>query len=271
MSTNVLLRAVGISTTTTSPFVSEDEVRYLVREGAAKGIFERVEEELVHQNAFEFADTTVSQIMTPRQAIQGVDIGASWDEVVTRVAHIGHSRIPIYRGSPEQVIGVVTLKDVFRASAGGARPMLAALMRPPLFVPETARISVVLREFQRTHERLALVVDEYGGVVGIVTVENIVEEIVGDIRDESEAVTPPIARLPDGTVVVDGAARVDDVATALGVDLPESRDYATIAGFILATLATLPTSGTTFVAAGQRWTVVEMDGPRIRRVSIRPA
>ena len=269
VSTNVLLRAVGISTTDTSPFVSEDEVRYLVREGAAKGIFERVEEELVH-NVFEFADTTVGQIMTPRQAIQGVDIGTSWDEVVTRVAQIGHSRIPIYRGSPEQVMGVVTLKDVFRAGAGGARPTLAALMRSPVFVPETARISVVLREFQRTHERLALVVDEYGGVVGLVTVENIVEEIVGDIRDESEAVAPPIARRPDGTVVVDGAARVDDVAIALGVDLPESRDYATIAGFVLATLATLPAPGTTFVASGCRWTVVEMDGPRIRRISVRP-
>ena len=270
MSTKGVLRVVGLGQTETSPFVSEEEVRYLVREGVAKGIFEKVEEELVH-NVFEFADTTVGQIMTPRQQIKAVDITTPFDEAVARVTAAGHSRIPVYRSSPEQIAGVVTLKDVLRAVARGTAPTLAALLRQPLFVPETARISVVLREFQRTGHALGIVVDEYGGVVGLVTVEDIVEEIVGDIRDETEVVTSPVTRLPDGGFLVDGSARVDDLERAVGLRVPESRDYATVAGFVLASLRSVPTPGTSFVVAGHRWTVVEMEGPRIRRVSVQAA
>jgi CBS domain containing-hemolysin-like protein len=137
-------------------------------------------------------------------------------------------------------------------------------------VPETARISVLLREFQRAREGLAMVVDEYGAVVGLVTIEDVVEEIVGEIRDDGDA-SPPITRLPDGTFLVDGAARVEDVERVLGVELPESRDYATVAGFIFATLTSVPSPGTSVAAAGRRWTVVDMEGPRIRRIAVRPA
>ena len=270
ISTNGLLRVIGLGTTEASPFISEDEVRYLVREGAAKGIFEKVEEELVH-NVFEFADTTVGEIMTPRQQIKGVDTTTPSAELLARVAEVGHSWIPVYRSSPERIVGIVTLKDVVRAVARGESPTPGALLRPPLFVPETARISVLLREFQRTREALAIVVDEYGSVVGLVTVEDVVEEIVGDIRDEAESLAAPVTRLPDGTVLVEGTARVGDVERALGVELGDSRDYATIAGFILSTLGSVPTPGTFIVAAGHRWTVVEMDGPRIRRVSVQAA
>ena len=269
ISTNMLLRVLGVGTTQASPFVSEEEVRYLVREGAAKGIFEKVEEELVH-NVFEFADTTVGQIMTPRQQIEGIGIDTPADDVLTRIVEIGHSRVPVYRGSPDQVAGIVTLKDVARAVAGGTTPELAALLRLPLYVPETARISVLLREFQRTREGLAMVVDEYGTVVGLVTIEDVVEEIVGEIRDEGDA-SPPITRLADGTFLVDGAARIEDVERILAVEMPGSRDYTTIAGFILATLAAVPRPGTSIVAAGRRWTVVDMEGPRIRRIAVRLA
>jgi putative hemolysin len=269
-STNGLLRAAGLGASQTSPFVSEEEVRYLVREGAAKGIFEKVEEELVH-NVFEFADTTVREIMTPRQQIKGVDIATPPEEILARAAEVGHSRMPVYHGSPEQVAGIVTLKDVIRAVARGESPAFAALLRPAVFVPETARISGLLREFQRTREGLAVVVDEYGSVAGLVTVEDVVEEIVGDIGDEGEPVPALITRLPDGRYVMDGAAPVDEVERALGVTLPPSRDYTTAAGFVLATLGSVPTPGTSLVAAGHRWTVVEMDGPRIRRVSVQAA
>jgi putative hemolysin len=270
LSTNAVLRAIGLGTAETSPFVSEEDVRYLVREGAAKGIFEKVEEELVH-NVFEFADTTVGQIMTPRQRLEGVDVTMSGDELVARVAAIGHSRIPVYRDAAEQVVGVMTLKDAMRAIARGESPAAAALMRPPLFVPESARISVLLREFQRAREALAIVVDEYGVIVGLVTVEDVVEEIVGDIREEGEASGVTVTRSSDGSLLVDGSARIEDVTRALGVRLPESRDYTTIAGFLLTTLGSVPRPGTSVVAAGRRWTVVEMEGARIGRISVRPA
>ena len=148
--------------------------------------------------------------------------------------------------------------------------MLQALLRSPLFVPETARISSVLRELQRRRQELAIVVDEYGSVVGLVTVEDLLEEIVGEIRDEDEAAPALIKRQPDGSFLVDGMTPIEEAERALGIDIPESPDYTTVAGFILATTSTVPTRGTTFVASGRRWTVEVMDGARIRRVRVEP-
>ena len=269
-STNVLLRMVGLGGPQGSPFTSEDELRYLIREGAAKGIFEKVEEELVH-NVFEFGDTTVREIMTPRLAVQGLDLATPPDEVLARAAEIGHTAFPVYDGSPDQTVGVVTLKDLVRAVARHEPPALPALMRPPLFVPETARISALLRELQRTRYELAVVVDEYGSIVGLVTIEDVVEEIVGEIGPGGE--TPPslITRLPDGSLLIDGIAPVDDVERALGIELPTPRDYSTVAGFLLATLGSVPARGTSVVTAARRWTVVDMEGPRIRRVRVQSA
>ena len=268
-STNLVLRAMGLGKTQTSPFTSEDELRYLVSEGAAQGIFERVEEELVH-SVFEFADTTVREIMTPRMAVKGLDLATPPHEVVPRAAEIAHTAFPVFDGSPEQTVGVVTLKELLRAVARDEPPALAALMHPPLFVPETARISALLRELQRARYELAMVVDEYGSVVGLVTIEDVVEEIVGEIRPEGEMPQSFIARLPDGSLLIDGLAPVDEVERALGVPLPESRDYTTVAGFLLTSLGSVPTRGTSLVAANRRWTVVETEGPRIRKIRVQP-
>jgi putative hemolysin len=266
-STNLVLRAIGLGQSQSSPFTSEDELRYLVSEGAAKGIFEKVEEELVH-NVFEFADTTAREIMTPRLAIKGLDVTTPPDDVVPRAAEIAHTAFPVFDGSPEQTVGVVTLKELLRAVARGEPLALPALMRPPLFVPETARISALLREMQRARYELAMVVDEYGSVAGLVTIEDVMEEIVGEIRPEGEPAPSFITRLPDGSLLIDGLAPIDEVERALGAPLPESRDYATVAGFLLTALGSVPTRGTSLVAAARRWTVVEMEGPRIRRVRV---
>jgi putative hemolysin len=266
-STNMVLRATGLGDTRTSPFISEDEVRYLVTEGAAKGIFEKVEEELVH-NVFEFADTTVREIMTPRLAVKGLDVATPPDEVVARAAEIAHTAFPVFDGSPDQTVGVATLKELLRAVARHEPPALPTLMHPPLFVPETARISALLRELQRTRYELAMVVDEYGSVIGLVTIEDVVEEIVGEIRPEGETTPSFITRLPDGSLLIDGMAPVNEVERALGVPLPQSRDYTTVAGFLLNELGSVPARGTSTDAAGRRWTVVDMEGPRIRRVKV---
>jgi putative hemolysin len=268
-STSLLLTVLGMGRPSESPFVSEEEVRYLVREGARKGIFEKVEEELVH-NVFEFADTTVREIMTPRPHIKGLDVDTPPEAVLGRAVELGHSRRPVYEGSVEAIVGIVTLKDLMSAVARGEPLRLPSLLRPATFVPETARISHLLRQLQQTRQGLAIVVDEYGGVVGLATVEDVVEEIVGEIRDEEERPAELITRLPDGSVVLDGATPVDEVERHLGIKVPESRDYTTVAGLLLATLNTVPTRGTSVDLAGRRWTVVEMDGPRIRRVSVRP-
>jgi len=268
VSTSAVLRVLAQGKVQESPFISEEEVRYLVREGAAKGIFEEVEEELVH-NVFEFADTTVREIMTPRPRIQGLDIATPATEVLRKAVEIGHSRIPVYRESTELPVGIVLMKDLLRAAAQGTPPSLRELAREPLFIPESARISFLLRDLQRHRQNLAFVVDEYGGVVGLVTLEDVLEEIVGEIREEGEAAAPPFAhRLPDGSYVLDGLASVRDVRSQLGVPVPESDAYHTIAGFLIDALATIPKPGASLTTAGHRWTVVDMEGPKIVRVKV---
>jgi putative hemolysin len=267
VSTNVLLRLLGQQKVKESPFVSEDEVRYLLREGAAQGVFEKVEEELVH-NVFEFTDTTVREIMVPRMRIVGLEIGAPSEQVLKTAAAIGHSRLPVYRETVEHTVGVVLVKDLFRLAAEAQPVRLSTIMRPPLFVPESARISTVLRGLQRQRQYLALVVDEYGGVVGLVTLEDILEEIVGEIREEGESTPAFITRLADGSYVVDGAAPVRDAREALGLPIPDSPDYTTIAGFILHLLQRVPTPGAAVPFGAHLWTVVDMDGPRITKVKV---
>jgi putative hemolysin len=265
ISTNVVLRLLGQGATTESPFVSEEDVKYLLRQGAATGVFEKVEEELV-RNVFEFADTTVREIMVPRVNVLGLEVDTPPEQVLRRTAEIGKSRVPVYRGSLEHPVGIVTIKDLFRTVAVDRAISLAALARTPLFVPESARISALLREFQRARQNIALVVDEYGGLVGLVTIEDVLEEIVGEIREEDEATPSYISRLPDGSYLIDAAAPLRDVSEALGADLPDSPDYTTLAGFVLHLLQAVPTRGATVTAGGYRWTVVETTGPRIRKV-----
>lgn len=267
VSTNVVLRLFGRGKAKGSPFISEEEVKYLVREGAAQGVFEKVEEELVH-NVFEFTDTTVREIMVPRMRIVGLELGTPSEQILKQAAVIGHSRIPVYRDTVEHTVGVVLVKDLFQLAAEGKTVVLTAIMRPPLFVPESARISTVLRSLQRQRQYLALVVDEYGGVVGLVTLEDILEEIVGEIREEGEPTPAFVTRLLDGTYVVDGAAPVREAREALGLPIPDSPDYTTIAGLVLHLLQRIPTPGASVVFGGHLWTVVDMDGPRITKVKV---
>ncbi len=267
-STSAVLRVLGQGRVQESPFISEEEVRYLIQEGAAKGIFEKVEEELVH-NVFEFADTTVQEIMTPRPHIRGLDVATPPAEVLRKAVEIGHSRMPVYRDTEEQPVGIVLLKDLLRAAADGVPPSLSDLAREPFFVPETARISFLLREFQRHHQNLALVVDEYGGVVGLVTLEDVLEEIVGEIREEGEAATPALAhRLADGSYIVDGLVSIRDVRAKLGLPVKESETYHTVAGFLIDALQAIPAPGASVTAGGYRWTVVEMNGPKVVTVKV---
>ena len=265
-STNAVMRLLGMGAPSESPFVSEEEVRYLVREGAAQGIFEKTEEELVH-NVFEFADTTVREVMVPRPRIEGIEATTPAADVPRRVAEIGHSRVPVYRDDIAHPLGILLMRDVLMACAQGRTPSPTEMLRPALFVPETTKISAVLRELQRQRQDLALVVDEYGGVVGLITIEDIVEEIVGDIRDERDAGAPQIVRLRDGALIVDGLTPIDEIRAA-GVAVEDSPDYTTAGGFVITALGAIPTPGESVIRAGHRWRVLEMAGTRVRKIRI---
>ena len=262
----LILTVLGLRDTRLAPVVSEEEVKYLVREGTAQGVFEPGERDLVNR-VFQFTDTPVRLVMVPRPNIQGLEVEMPADQVLKRVAEIGHTRVPVYRGSIEGTIGVVVIKDLFRAAALGEPVDLERLMNPPLFVPETAPVSEVLRQFQRHRLQLALVVDEYGQVAGLVTIEDLLEEIVGEIRDERESPRlASVSRLPDGSYMIDGTATIRDLREQVGLPLEESPDYQTIAGFLLQRLGVVPVPGISTEASGHRFTVVDMDGPRIMKV-----
>jgi putative hemolysin len=265
-STRSVLALLGQRDAPAASPVSEDEIRYLVREGATHGVLERHESELV-ERVFRFTDTPVRAIMVPRIRILALDIDTPPGEVLPRVVDHGRTRLPVFRSSLDETVGVVVIKDLLREAAAGRAPVLAGLLHPPLFVPETARTSEVLREFQRHQQNLALVVDELGQITGLVTIEDLLEEIVGEIRDERETSgLAYLSRLPDGSYLIDGTATIHDLRTQAGLPVEESVEYQTIAGFLLRALDSVPQSGAAVVRHGHVWTVVEMDGPRIAKV-----
>ncbi len=266
----LILTLIGQADAPAVPLVSEEEVKYLVREGTAQGIFEAGERDLVNR-VFQFTDTPVRLVMVPRPNILGLDIETPPAQVLRHAARLGHTRLPVYRGSIENALGVVVIKDLFRCAALEQPVSLERLMHPPLFVPESAPVSAVLRQFQSSRLHLALVVDEYGQVAGLVTTEDLLEEIVGEIRDERESSRlQSVSRLADGSYMIDGTATIRDLREQVGLPLPESPDYQTVAGFLLHRLGAVPRPGTTTAADGYRWTIVEMDGPRIMKVRAEP-
>jgi putative hemolysin len=267
VSTNVVLRLLGGGTAggEAAP-VAEEDVKYLLKEGAARGVFEHEEAALVH-SVFEFTDTRVREIMVPRPSILGLEASTPPARVLSWVAEVGKSRFPVYRDSIEHVIGVVTLKDLVGGLARSEALDLARLARPPLFVPETLLISHVLRQFRQMRQEFAMVVDEYGSIAGLVTLEDVVAEIVGPLPGEGDATSEVgVSRLPDGSLLLDGMLSGEAARERLALPVPESTEYQTIAGFILHRLAAVPAPGTSVDLPGWRLTVVDMDGPRIAKV-----
>jgi putative hemolysin len=266
LATQAVLRLLGQRAAAAPPPVSEEEVRILVQEGAAQGIFEHHEAEFVRR-IFAFTDTPVRSIMTPRPNIRGLDVAMPPEEILRAAAAHERSRLPVFRESIDEPVGFVTIKDLFAVVARGEALTLDQLIRPALFVPEMMPVGKLLREFQRRHANLALVVDEYGQVVGLITIEDVIEEIVGEVREEDEGPTLPFAtRLPDGSYIIDGTASIRDLREHAGLPMEESSRYQTLAGFILDRLGTVPSPGTTLRAAGHLWTVLEVDGPRILKM-----
>ena len=266
LSTRAVLTVLGQRDAGQPPPVSEEEVKYLVREGVTHGVFEHHESELV-QRIFDFTDTPVRSVMIPRPNIRGLDMATPTDQLLRVAAEQKRSRLPVFRGSIDEVVGFVTIEDLFGAVARGDVPPLERLIRPCLFVPPMMPVGVLLREFQRRHASLALVVDEFGQIMGLITMEDVLEEIVGEIRDEGEGPGLPFAsRLPDGSYVIDATATIRDLREQVGIPLEDSAHYQTLAGFLLYRLGTVPRPGTSLRELNYVFTVVETDGPRILKV-----
>jgi putative hemolysin len=240
----------------------------MVREGAERGIFEKVEQELI-AGVFEFTDTAAREIMVPRVRMQALDVTIPTHEVVQRLTENGYSRVPVYEGDLDHIVGVLYLKDALRAIGEGRPWEMRRLLHPPLYVPEMVQISRLLRMLQQRRLHMAIVVDEHGGVAGLVTTEDILEQLVGDIRDEGEPEADAlVTMLPDGAMVAQGSAPLWELREQYALPLEESVHYHTVAGLLLARLGHIPQGGEAIVEQGYTLTVVDMDGPRIARVKI---
>jgi putative hemolysin len=265
-----LLRQPRLAELASTVAITEEDVTTMVREGAERGIFEEVEHELI-EGVFEFTDTAAREIMIPRVRIQALEIATPPDEVIRKMGDNGHSRVPIYRGDLDHVVGVLYFKDLLRVISEERPWTLRSLLHQPLFVPETVQISRLLRTLQQRRLNMAMVVDEHGGVAGLVTVEDLLEQLVGEIADEDEP--PPnaqIVQLPDGSLVIQGSVPLSDLYERFDLPVEASSDYQTLAGLLLARLGRVPQGGETIVEQGYRFTVVDMDGPRIVRIKVEP-
>ena len=260
------LSLVGRQRTSTRQFVSREELKLLLQMEPEEADVTVSEAEMIDK-IFDLGETAVREVMVPLVDVAALPETASPADVVRLIQERGFSRIPVFTDRVFNIVGVVTAMDLLRR--GAEAPDLRALMRPATYVPETKRIDDLLREMQKNRLQLAVVVDEYGGAVGIVTVEDIVEEVVGEIRDEHDRTPDTVERLPDGSYRVAGRASLEEVNDALEWDLPKG-DFETVAGLVLATLHRIPLVGEVFQVRRYTVTVLEADKRRVLAVRITP-
>ena len=269
----VLLRLTGLLTrpfgATAQPTAQiEDEIRALVETGEEQGVLHEQERDMI-QGIFELGNKHVHDVMVPRTDIRAIDVETAGARVLDQVSALGHSRIPVYEGSPDNVVGILFSKDLFRRIARGERDVeLRQLLRPVHFVPETKRVDELLREMQRSKLHMAIVVDEYGGTAGLVTIEDLIEEIVGEIRDEYETEAELVIPVSEHEAVMDGRVPFDDVRETFDLELPSSEHYDTLGGYMVHELGRLPRAGEEVRVGGVRFVVETVEGRRIRRVRI---
>ncbi len=260
------LRAVGLRSATTRQFVSREELKLLLQLEPTEADVTSTEAEMIDK-IFELGDTAVREIMVPLVDVAALPEDATPDDAIRLIQERGFSRIPVYADRELNMVGVVTAMDLLRRGAEASD--LKSLMRPATYAPETKRIDELLTEMQKGRVQLAIVVDEYGGAVGIVTIEDIVEQIVGEIQDEHDRTPATVERLPDGSYRVAGRERIEDLNDALDWNLPTG-DFETVAGLVLATVHRLPRVGEEFQVGRHTFTVLEADERRILTVRITP-
>jgi len=247
---------------------SEEELRMLISASYQEGQIKKSEQELL-QNVFKFEKTVAEEIMVPRPQVVFLDINHSLEKNMEIARAAQHTRFPICDGSPDQVLGLLHIKDILYS--GENTDDMMKLKRDILFVPEGMLLDKLLQEFQKTHQHMAVVIDEYGGTAGIVTMDNILEELVGDIQDEFDQEEPAIKSQADGSLLVSGSLDIDEAREKLGLPLKENDDeYNTLAGYILGQLGRFPRTGDVVNLGKYRLEIAKMEGKRIDQIRLIP-
>jgi CBS domain containing-hemolysin-like protein len=268
----LLHRMTGRKNSTPNEETLEEEIRTIVSEGHREGLIEEDAREMI-EGVIELGDAVVSHIMTPRTEMHMLQVNTTWDDVVESVIESGHTRIPVFDKTRDDVVGILYSKDLLpelAKSADEPRRLLADLLRKPLFVPETKAVDDLLQWFQKSRTHIAVVLDEYGGVSGLVTIEDVLEEIVGEIDDEYDQQTEVAIRKIDEDVCESlGRAHIDHINDAMGFDLPEDQDFDTIGGFVFAEFGRVPSVGESITWEDSvRVTVLEASRRRVNRVRL---
>ena len=249
----------------------EDEIRTIVSAGLRDGLLEADAREMI-EGVIELGDVDVSEIMTPRSEIDALDVDLDWPDVLKFVVDVGRTRLPVYEDSLDHVIGILFVKDLLAELSkepAVPRAPLRELLRPPWFVPESKAVDDLLREFRRTRSHMAIVVDEYRAVAGVVTIEDALEEIVGEIADESDKEEEvDLVRINESTLEVDGRIHIDELNEQFGLRLPEADDFDTIAGFVVHAVGKIPKPGEVIYEDTVRLTVVKATPRRVERVRL---
>lgn len=264
---NALLRMMGIEVHGHESSHSSEELQYLLEKGKESGALNTSEHELI-KNVFDFNERIVKNIMVPRTKIIAVEMADTAEDFINTVTEEGYSRIPIYDDNIDQIVGIVHTKDILPIIVKGKEVVLKDIMRKPYFIPETKKINDLMTEFQLKRIQIAIVLDEFGGTAGMVTLEDIVEELVGEIQDEYDEETPVVERISETEYMVDAGASVHDANGHLPLSLPESSDYDTIAGLVSHYFEKIPDVGERMEVEGYSFTIIKKTQQNIEFVKL---
>jgi len=268
--TRWVARSIGVDINQEAQ-ISADELRLIVERGGEQGVLEAEEEQMINA-VIELGERRVHEVMIPRVAIAALASDATLDDAIDLVVEVGHSRIPVYHDSIDEIVGILYAKDLlpYLKAAAGPRPALRKLLRPPVLVPESMTIDDLLHELQRRKVHIAIVLDEYGGTAGLVTIEDLLEEIVGEIQDEYDVEEPMVERLSEHEARVDGRADVDELLELFDHDLKfeDAEEYDTVGGLLYHRVGGVPAPGDSIDVGGLRLTVETTDGRRVGKVLV---
>lgn len=263
--TNFIVRILG-GEAKASPFITEEEIKTMLYVGEEEGEIEPEEREMIHK-IFEFGETTVKEVLVPRMDMVCIEANRSLEEAVDKALEHGFSRLPVYEGTVDNIVGIVHIKDLFTHIREKRQVSLKEVMRPTYYVPETKKVSDLLKDLQRSRQHMAICTDEYGGTVGLVTIEDLLEEIVGEITDEHDPRMELIKKVNERTYIVNGAVPIDDLNKYLGSNFPEENSE-TIGGFVFHCLGKLPKPGDSIEYDGYEISVQKIEKRRIVQVKI---
>lgn len=268
LASNLVLRPFKDRTTFTETRLSEEEFKLMLEEGTRQGVIDKTEHDLI-ESIFEFTDTTAKEVMIPRTDVVALDADMARERIIKIVLEEGYSRMPVYRGTVDNVIGIVYSKDLLGMREYQDLIILEDIVRPAYFVPETKKISQLMRELQAQRIHMAVVIDEFGGTEGIITMEDILEEIVGEIHDEYDEVIKDIEQNPDGSFIVNARMSIGAFNERFNTSIPETADYETVSGFLAKVSGKIPELNEEIFSSGLSFTVVKKSQRRVRLVRFR--